>query len=135
MMNNYQNSRTLYRSRSGMILGVCKGLANHFDISVKVVRIIAVVLMLFTGFWLLVIAYLIAAYFMQPEPMLPSEPAYSPIPGPNSGPRRRHSYTTSRSMALSQLKNKFDSIDRRIQRMEGMVTDKEYNWEQRLREE
>lgn len=126
-MKDYQNSRPLYRSRSGMILGVCKGLADHFDVSAKAVRIIAVVLMLFTGFWLAVIAYLVAAYFMKPEPMIPIEPAYAPSP-----PR---SYTSSRTMALSQLKNKFDSIDRRVRRMEDMVTDKEYSWEQRLKNE
>jgi phage shock protein C len=35
-------------------------------------------------------------------------------------------------MALHRLKKTFDSLDRRIQRMEGIVTAKEYDWDRRL---
>ena len=34
-----------------MILGVCKGLAEYFDVKVKWVRIAAVIALIATGFW------------------------------------------------------------------------------------
>ena len=53
-MRNHAGWDRLYRSRSGMILGVCKGLARYFDVSLFWTRFIAVLLMLFTGFWPLI---------------------------------------------------------------------------------
>jgi len=116
--------RTLYRSRDGMILGVCKGIAEYFAVSLKWTRIIAVAALFFTGFWPAVAIYLAAAYFMTPEPVVPlandmEEEFYN-------------SYSTSRAMAVQRLKTKFDRLDRRIQRMESTVTDREYAWEEKL---
>ena len=45
-----------------------------------------------------------------------------------------NSYTSSRSLALHRLKRTFDSLDRRVQRIESAVTAREYNWERRLNE-
>lgn len=116
--------RSLYRSRRGMILGVCRGLAEYFDISIKVTRILAVAALIFTGFWPAVAVYLAAAYFMTPEPIIPLE----------SGMEEEfyNSYSASRSMAVERLKNQYDRLNRRIQRMEGVVTDKAFGWERRL---
>jgi phage shock protein C len=107
-----------------MILGVCKGLAEYFGVQVKWVRIAAVIALVATGFWPALAVYLLAAYFIRPEPRLAletelEEEFYS-------------SYTRSRAMALSRLKQEFDSLDRRIQRMEGAVTAREFQWQQRL---
>ncbi len=128
-MNAYQqNYRNIYRSRTGMILGVCQGLSNRFDVSVKVIRIIAVLLLLFTGFWPVVIAYLIAAYFMKPEPIIPFETTDEPV-------STSYPHNASSRAAVSHLRNKYDSLNRRITHMEDMVTDKEYSWDQRLNSE
>jgi phage shock protein C len=40
----------LYRSRNGAILGVCRGIAEHFDLSVFWVRFFTLLLFVFTGF-------------------------------------------------------------------------------------
>ena len=40
-----------YRSRKGIILGVCRGIAEYFDFSIFWTRIIAVALLLISGFW------------------------------------------------------------------------------------
>ncbi|HHP7233096.1 MAG TPA: PspC domain-containing protein, partial [Desulfobacterales bacterium] len=40
MKPDYQ--RGLYRSRNGVILGVCRGIADHFDFSVFWIRLFAV---------------------------------------------------------------------------------------------
>lgn len=52
-------AKTLYRSESGkMIFGVCRGVADYFDIDVSIVRIIwGVLAFTFIG----LVAYVIAA--------------------------------------------------------------------------
>ena len=52
-------AKTLYRSKSGkMLFGVCRGVADYFDVDVSIVRIIwGVLAFTFIGF----IAYIIAA--------------------------------------------------------------------------
>ena len=40
-------SSGLYRSRDGMIAGVCAGLAEYFDLSVFWTRVVAVALLLY----------------------------------------------------------------------------------------
>ena len=115
-----------YRSRSGVILGVCKGLAAHFEVSVFWTRAATVALFLVTTGWPVVGLYLLAGFFMRPEPV-------SPIVT-EEDQEFYNSYTSSRRMALHRLKRTFDRLDRRIQRMEHVVTGKEYDWERRMSE-
>ena len=61
--------KRLYRSRSGMIMGVCKGLAEYLDFSVGWMRFIAVCLLLVSTVFPAVVVYLIAAILMKPEPV------------------------------------------------------------------
>jgi phage shock protein C len=113
-----------YRSRHGVIFGVCRGLADHFDISVFWVRIFFVLGFCVTGFWPVGVVYIAAALLMKLEPVLPLET--------EEDAEFYSSYTTSRSMALHRLKRTFDSLDRRIQRIEGIVTARDYDWDKRL---
>jgi len=108
-----------------MILGVCRGLAEYADISVFWVRAITVAMLIFTGFWPIGGLYLLAAFLMKPEPVLPiltegEQDFYN-------------SYANSRTIALHRLRRTFDQLDRRIRRMEDRVTNREYDWERRLR--
>lgn len=118
--------RGLYRSRSGIILGVCKGVAEYLDVSVFWTRAIAVGLLIFTVVWPIVLLYILAALLMRPEPVLPLQT--------ESDREFYNSYTSSRTMALHRLKRTFDSLDRRLRRMENIVTAREYDWERRLSE-
>jgi len=116
--------RGLYRSRKGIVLGVCRGIADYFDFSAFWVRMITVVLLLFTGFWPIAILYFIAALLMKPEPVMPlhtqeEEEFYD-------------SYLHSRKGAVDRLKRRYDHIERRIQRLEDTVTAREFDWERRL---
>ncbi|HXG19355.1 MAG TPA: envelope stress response membrane protein PspC [Methylomirabilota bacterium] len=117
----------LYRSRSGKILGVCKGLAEYFDFSVWGMRAIAVALLLLSGVWPMIILYFVAALLMKPEPILPLET--------EEEQEFYNSYASSRRMALHRLKRTYDNLDRRIQRIESIVTSREYDWERRFNEE
>ncbi len=114
----------LYRSRQGVICGVCKGIAEYLDFSVFWTRVIAIGLLLFSGVWPIVGLYLLAALLMKPEPSLPLET--------EEDQEFYDSYLHSRPMALHRLKRKFDNLNRRIQRMEDLATTKEYEWDQRL---
>ena len=124
-MNRSRRSRNgIYRSRSGIILGVCKGLAEHFDFSVFWTRIIAIVLLIVAGFLPAIGLYLVAALLMKPEPVIPIK---------DSGEKEFYdSYTYSRQGAVQRLKRRYEKLQRRIQRMEHIVTSAEYDWENRL---
>jgi phage shock protein C len=115
-----------YRSRSGMILGVCKGLAEYFDFSLFGMRVLAGILLVFSGVWPIIVLYFLAALLMKPEPVLPLK---------TEGEQEFYnSYASSRRMALHRLKRTYDNLDRRIQRIESIVTSREYDWDRRLNE-
>ena len=116
--------RDLFRSRKGKILGVCAGLADYFDLPVTGVRVVAVILLIVTGFWPVLAVYFLAAILMKLEPVLPLK---------DEGDEEFYnSYLASRSMALKRLKRTYDNLDRRIRRMEDIVTTREYDWERRF---
>jgi phage shock protein C len=120
--HSYRNG--IYRSRKGIILGVCKGLAEHFDFSVFWTRVIALIFLFVAGILPAIGLYLLAALLMKPEPVIPVE---------NAAEKEFYdSYTYSRQGAVQRLKRRFDNLQRRIQRMEHIVTSAEYDWEDRL---
>lgn len=132
------------RSDRGKIMGVCAGLAEHFDLSTKGVRIVAVILLIFSGFWPMIGIYFLVGLLMRP-----------PIPGRRpdkvevrveqtfyqEGPTRdrdedrvRRDFAAERRRAGEALKTKFDKLNRRLQDMEDKVTAKEFDWERRYNE-
>ena len=114
----------IYRSRSGLILGVCKGLAEHFDFSVFWTRAIAIIFLFIAGILPAIGLYLLAALLMKPEPVIPLK---------NSAEKEFYdSYTYSRQGAVERLKRRCENLQRRIQRMEHIVTSTEYDWENRM---
>ncbi len=64
---------TLYRSREGVIFGVCRGVADYFNLRVLWVRVIMLTLLLVSGIWPVVFIYFIASLLMKPEPIRPLE--------------------------------------------------------------
>lgn len=125
-MRNFNDEKTLYRSRNGVILGVCRGLAEYLDFSVFWMRVICVGLLVFSAIFPVVVLYFIAALLLRPEPVIP----FADI----DDREFYHSYVGSRSMALHRLKKTYDNLDRRIRRMEDIVTAKDYDWDDRLKE-
>jgi phage shock protein C len=122
MTLNYRNG--IYRSRSGAILGVCKGLAEHFDFSIFWTRVIALILLFVAGFLPAIGLYLLAALLMKPEPVVPIHDA--------AEKEFYDSYANSRQGAVQRLKRRYENLQRRIQRMEHIVTSAEYDWHNRL---
>ena len=114
----------LYRSRNGVILGVCRGIAEYFDFSVFWVRTAAVIVLFISGFWPITAIYFIGAFLMKPEPAIPVQTSEEQ--------EFYDSYVHSRRRATDRLKRRYDSLMRRIQRLEHTVTSKEFDWDQKL---
>ena len=114
----------LYRSRDGIILGVCKGIAEHFDFSVFWARVITILLLFFSGFWPIVVLYFIAALLMKPEPVIPIQT--------DEEQEFYDSYIYSRKGAAERLRRRYNNLESRIQRMETHVTSREFGWEKRM---
>jgi len=118
-----------------MILGVCRGLADYFNVSVLGIRITAVILLIFTGFWPIGAIYLLAAFIMKPQSRRIERPR-------ESGQYREHyddpfteTETETRSTAaLRQLKRTSDRLNTRIQNMEDIVISREQDWDRRFKE-
>ncbi len=122
-----KRSAGLYRSRRGVLFGVCRGLGEYFDISVTGVRVLVVLACILSTFWPVALMYIVAALMMKIEPVLPFEN--------EDDAEFYHSYAHSSSMAVNRLKRTFDNLDRRIRRMEDIVTSRENDWERRLHED
>ncbi|TVM16620.1 envelope stress response membrane protein PspC [Oceanidesulfovibrio indonesiensis] len=110
-------SRGPYRARDGAILGVFKGLAQHFDFSVFWLRLLGVIFLIGTGFWPAVIIYLLAALIMKPTPRVFGDSC----DGDPGQPSR-----------ASTLKSRFERLEQRIRRMEDVVTSREFQWDSRF---
>jgi phage shock protein C len=122
-MNRYTRlSRNgIYRSRSGLILGVCKGLAEHFDFSVFWTRVIALILLFVAGFFPAIGLYLLAALLMKPEPVIPvGNPAEKEF---------YDSYTYSRQGAVQRLKRRYENLQKTASTKDSARTTK---WVERL---
>ena len=116
--------RGLYRSRDGVILGVCRGIADYFDFSAFWIRAILIVAFIFTGFWPIIGIYILAALLMRSEP------------GTNSHKGSKRHFTCGNKKsgyeAVDRLKRKWRHMEKRIRRMEDKVTSKEYDWNNRF---
>jgi len=123
-LGNFRRRRRLYRSRGGMIFGVCKGLANYAELPVFWIRIILIGLTILSWVLPFVILYVVAAFLMRPEPSL--EPAAE---------EDWRSYTENacaQSLALARLKRELDEIELRILRLERRGSARQFDWECRL---
>jgi phage shock protein C len=114
----------IYRSRNGVFLGVCQGIAEHFDFTVFWIRMAMVIAFILTGFWPVIGIYLVAAFFMKPKPVRPIKS--------DEEHEFYDSYVHSPRNAAQRLRKKFSNLEKRIRRMEDKVTGKEYEWENKF---
>ncbi len=116
-MRQFERSRKngLYRSRNGVLSGVCKGLAAYFDFSVYWVRAILIICLILSGFWPIMGLYFLAALIMKPEPAIPVMSEAEKGRG-----------------AMERLRRRYENMERRLRRMEDTVTTREFDWDRRL---
>ena len=147
-MENFR--RRLYRSSNGKLLGVFTGVAESLGYGVCRTRIIGVCILLAiagsagaSGFWVTLMVcgffYMLLALLMQPPRALgDSQPERDdlndlmPPPLSRRWDRQVDLGTPTPRVDLTQLDRQLDSLNRRIQRMETIVTDRQYDWERRL---
>ncbi len=123
-MNNTTRRGGPYRSRNSMIFGVCAGLAEYFGITPFWIRIATVMLFLMTGIWPTLILYFVAAALMKPSPVRPFE---------NTHEKDFYdAYTRAPRYTIQHIHEKFTNLDRRIQRMEDIVTTRAYDWDRKM---
>ena len=78
-----QAPKRLERSKSNRIVGgVCAGVANYFNMDPTLVRVLTVVISLFTG--VPVILYIIALFVVPEEGSQPASSGYPPVGGPQA---------------------------------------------------
>ncbi len=120
------NRGGLYRSRNGIILGVCKGMAEYFDFSAFWIRTITVITLIISGLWPIMGLYFLAALLMKPKPVIPIHS--------DDEQEFYDSYTHSRRAAAHRVKRRYDSLESRLRRLEHAVTTPEFDWERKLNE-
>ena len=128
IMRRFHNmcyDRGLYRSRSGIFAGVCRGIADYLNFSVFWIRAILVILFLISGFWPVVVLYVLAAFLMKLEPISRSHQ--------HREEEFCDSYLRNKRPASDHIKKRQQTLERRLRNLESTVTSKEYDWEQRLR--
>lgn len=68
-MSGHRHGRGLYKdSEDGILMGVCAGIANYFDVSRNGTRLFVVIAALFM-FWPVVIAYFVAGFVLKHRPL------------------------------------------------------------------
>ena len=121
---NKVSGRGLYRSRDGIILGVCRGVADYFNIAALWVRAILVVAFIFTGFWPIIGIYILAALLMKSEPG---------VPGRQRSKRNFDCrYNRTRRDTAERFRRKWEHLEKRIRRAEDKVTSREFDWDNRF---
>ena len=153
-LKRYQTS--VRRSANGKLLGVFTGLAESWGHSVCLVRVLGVIVLLsiagafgVEGFSASILSagffYLLAAMLMRPplnhrESVEDGEMDLASVYPPRRETQPRfsrpaavpHSDAVSPRVDLAQLDRQLDSLNRRIQRMESIVTDRQYDWDRRM---
>ena len=118
--------RRFYRSSDrAMLGGVCAGLADYFGFNLKVTRILAFIAFLW-AMPLAIIAYLGVVL------LVPSKPlggAANPVDREFSQALR-----SSPGQTMSDLRGRFQALDRRLARLEKYVTSSRYQLDREFRD-
>ncbi len=138
-------TKKLYRSKYGQVFGVCQGLADWRDLPVGPVRLIVLIATICTGIFPGVAIYLLAAL------LIPANPYETERPSSNgsdwhrttAGPRRGYSSETvhgtyeaydSDTRSNDELKEEYERLKKKVEKMEEEMFDKERDWDQRFHE-
>jgi phage shock protein C len=155
-------TRKLYRSNYGEIFGVCKGFAQWRDLPVGGVRLVVILIAVFTAVFPCLIAYVILGIFMPANPDERPSKADENGDGNNyrrgSGSRSGHFYSDYESSRKSAdyagpdeyedvsdsagsddsdeaLRKRYEELKKKVEKMEESVLDKENDWDQRFKNE
>lgn len=107
-----------------MIAGVCAGLADYFGFSLKVTRVLAVIsLLMATPITLL--AYFGTVFLVPSAPDAPRRPV--------ADENFHRAVRAAPSQTLADVRRRFQSLERRLARLERYVTSPRFNLDQEFR--
>jgi phage shock protein C len=107
-----------FRSPNGLIFGVVRGLADHYNISPFVLRLSILAASVFLAFWPVLLLYIAAAIVM------PSEPKVLPL-----NERSKEVFLLGQvdpETLIEGLAARSESLERKIRRLEDHVTSKNF---------
>ena len=113
----------------GWIAGVCVGLADYFDWNVKLIRIIFVLGLVFSGFFPMGLIYLALWYLM--DPVQPGEVYARPFDDAATGGSYA-SGTAAPRATVTDVKARFASLDERLRHIEECVASNEFELRREL---
>lgn len=138
----------LYRNtRDGKIAGVCAGLADHWEVDHWVVRLLAIVLFLFTGslaMWAYVAGWVVLSpqrraddYERWEDPIEETEEVVEMEYDErvhDYRPRKMFRYGDSPSQRLKRARDRLDVALERVQDMESYVTSRQFELNRKISE-
>ncbi|MXQ70503.1 envelope stress response membrane protein PspC [Aeromonas caviae] len=120
-----REGRNLYRNpQRGKIAGVCAGLAEYFGVETWIVRLLAISGLIFAGF-ITFTAYIAAWFLLDKKPVT----LYSQEDAEFSEVRmkaRSWQAGVTPHQALARIGQELDALEPRVQRIEKLVTSKEF---------
>ncbi|MBF8450775.1 envelope stress response membrane protein PspC [Aeromonas dhakensis] len=130
-----REGRNLYRDpQRGKIAGVCAGLAEYFGVETWIVRLLAISGLIFAGF-ITFTAY-VAAWFLldkKPVTLYAQEDAdFADFAEVRMKARSWQAGVTPHQ-ALARIGQELDALEPRVQRIEKLVTSKEFTLQREFR--
>ncbi|WP_339065000.1 envelope stress response membrane protein PspC [Teredinibacter turnerae] len=114
MSEFFRKNRKLYRNRQkGVIGGVCAGLADYFEVDVKLVRICAIVCLIFT-LQVAFIAYWAGYFVLDVDP--------NSLKNKSGKLDARLHSTHERNAVYNGIHDRFSKVEERLRRLEAYVT-------------
>lgn len=119
-------AQRFYRDpRNGKLMGVCAGLADYFGWNVTVIRILAIIALIwFNG--LTLIAYVVLGF------LLPVKP--DKLHDWDGDEQYWRSVRRSAGETFRDVRHRFRELDMKLQRMEGYVTSSRYDLDRQFRD-
>ncbi len=122
-------SRRFYLDKDrAKVAGVCAGIADYFNWDPLLVRIAWVAA---TIVWspVMIIAYILMAWLVDPKPQVYSSAGF----GAGFGADRGASSFASGPRRFSDVKDRFDRLEGRLRSLERVVTSREFQMDRELR--
>ena len=121
----YNRKTKLYRiPKEGRVMGVCAGIADYLDMKTKIVRLLMILALIFTGIFPFVFLYFILGIALDSKP----DPLYD-----DERDEKFWKQTRKEPEVTSvDLKQRFNDIERRTQEMEAYMTSKRFKLEREI---
>ena len=123
--DNWRAQRFYRDPRHGKLMGVCAGLADYFGWNVTLIRVIAVVALLWFNVLTLAV-YLVLGFVLPTKP----EALYDW----DADEEYWRSVRRSAGDTFRDMRHRFRELDMKLQRMEGYVTSSRYDLDRQFRD-